>query len=370
MAKSTSVEYGDSGSSYARSGDEILVALKRLDRLLEGAVQAAHQTYGTEAGTDSFRGLHIGAGDVACMLAREPGAPTLWTGQEPGALSPESSAAEGSTLSWLKQAFGLSGFELDVLLIALAPEIDLRYERLYAYLQDDVTRRRPTVDLALNLCCPSAEARLARRTNFAPDAPLIRNRLLHLHADPNQVQSPLLAHYLKVDEQIVRILLGEPGQDRRLTSFCQLIEPVQASLNQSPLMGEMVQALPTLVAQMWGTRRPLRLYFHGPRGVGKRRAAEVLAGRVEAPLLIADLVRAVADTPDFNGFLKLLFREAWFRNALLYLDGLDALTRGEQAIPLYRSLLEALADDPGVTILSSLTPWVACAGEPTGVGCV
>ena len=27
---------------------------------------------------------------------------------------------------------------------ALAPEIDLRYERLYAYLQDDVTRRRPT----------------------------------------------------------------------------------------------------------------------------------------------------------------------------------------------------------------------------------
>ena len=37
------------------------------------------------------------------------------------------------------------------LLIALAPEIDPRYERLYAYLQDDVTRKRPSIDLTLNL---------------------------------------------------------------------------------------------------------------------------------------------------------------------------------------------------------------------------
>ena len=38
-------------------------------------------------------------------------------------------------------------------MIALAPEIDLRYERLYAYLHDDVSRRHPSVDLALNLDC-------------------------------------------------------------------------------------------------------------------------------------------------------------------------------------------------------------------------
>ena len=31
-------------------------------------------------------------------------------------------------------AYDLSQFDLDVLLIALAPELDLRYERLYAYL--------------------------------------------------------------------------------------------------------------------------------------------------------------------------------------------------------------------------------------------
>ncbi|ABG51415.1 AAA ATPase [Trichodesmium erythraeum IMS101] len=36
------------------------------------------------------------------------------------------------------------------MLIALAPEIDLRYDRLYAYLQDDFTSKGSSVDLALN----------------------------------------------------------------------------------------------------------------------------------------------------------------------------------------------------------------------------
>jgi hypothetical protein len=45
----------------------------------------------------------------------------------------------------------LSAFDVDLILLALAPKLDLRYERLYAYLQDDVTRTWPSVDLALNL---------------------------------------------------------------------------------------------------------------------------------------------------------------------------------------------------------------------------
>ena len=57
----------------------------------------------------------------------------------------------GPELAWLAGAYGLSYFDLDVVLLALAPEVDLRYERVYAFLQDDVSRRRPTVDLALNL---------------------------------------------------------------------------------------------------------------------------------------------------------------------------------------------------------------------------
>jgi len=43
--------------------------------------------------------------------------------------------------------------------------------------------------------------------------------------DPHHVQPPLLAHYLKLDDQIVRLLLEQDSLDPRLAPFCQLIEP-------------------------------------------------------------------------------------------------------------------------------------------------
>ena len=38
----------------------------------------------------------------------------------------------GSRFPWLQQTFGLEPIDLDIVLMALAPETDLRYERLFA----------------------------------------------------------------------------------------------------------------------------------------------------------------------------------------------------------------------------------------------
>ncbi len=54
-------------------------------------------------------------------------------------------------LQELAATFQLDSFDLDALLICLAPALDLRYERLYAYLQDDVTRKQASVNLILDL---------------------------------------------------------------------------------------------------------------------------------------------------------------------------------------------------------------------------
>lgn len=58
-------------------------------------------------------------------------------------------------LSFLANIFDLSPFELDCILVCLAPALDLKYEKLYAYLNDDVTKKLPTVNLVLNLLCNS-----------------------------------------------------------------------------------------------------------------------------------------------------------------------------------------------------------------------
>jgi hypothetical protein len=103
-------------------------------------------------------------------------------------------AAHHSGWAWARDSMRLSDAELDILLIALAPEADLRYERLYGYLQDDVSRRRPTVDLVLNLISTSAAEKLAHRVLFAADGRLLRLRLIRLTADDRTSLAPLLAH--------------------------------------------------------------------------------------------------------------------------------------------------------------------------------
>ena len=184
-------------------------------------------------------------------------------------------------------------------------------------------------------------------------------------ADANHVQPPLLAYYLKVDEQIVRLLLGTGGIDPRLVPFCEKVESA-ACMDNLPLGAEIKRSLPPLLANAREVRHPLRVYFHGPQGVGKRYTAEALANEVSAPLLAVDIVRVLATSVDFEHSLKMLFREAWFQDAILYLDGLDVLRSDERAIP-YQRLMERLAEDAGITILSGMQPWVPSGRGPKGV---
>ena len=51
-------------------------------------------------------------------------------------------------LCQLFERFGLDSFERSCVVLAYAPEIDLKYTKLFAYLQDDMTRKAPGVALA------------------------------------------------------------------------------------------------------------------------------------------------------------------------------------------------------------------------------
>jgi AAA+ superfamily predicted ATPase len=334
--------------------ENLLPALQWLDKLLEKAVVAAQATYAKDPTTEAYLGLYLTQEDVEQLLVRQPGDPVLKLGGEAWEPSFSELAVKASRLAWLKQTFDLSDFDLALIVIALAPELDLRYERLYAYLQDDVTRRRPTVDLALNLLCSSAPTKLWQRSRVAPEAPLIRHRLLHLLADPHQVQPPLLACYLKPDEQLIRYLLGQEGLDSRLATFCELVGP--RGERSSPLLDAKIQqALIALALQAREANQPLHLYFHGPQGVGKRQAAEAIALKLDMRLLVADIATAIAAKTELESILPLLLREAQFQDGVLYLQGIDALGSQEQ-VNNYQRLWEAIAQFPSIAIIGGVAP--------------
>ena len=90
-----------------------------------------------ERARDPFRGLYISEADVDGLLADSRRRRSRTSS------SATPAALEAPRLQRLIRAAGLSPFEAEVLLVCLAPEIDLRYERLYGYLQDDVTQGAP-----------------------------------------------------------------------------------------------------------------------------------------------------------------------------------------------------------------------------------
>ena len=342
---------------YSVAGPEMLLAnilpgLQRLDALLTQAMNGV-----PPAAADQFRGLYINQAEAVQLLHQSPAEPRLYTnGHVPPLTYPETPAR----LEWLQTAFQLTPFEMDILLLALAPDLDRRYERLYAYLQDHVGRRWPTVDLALHLLCPDAAARLTHRTHFNPDAPLIRYQLIHLIPENDPRPASLLGHFLQLDEQITRFLLGQDSPDNRLAAFCQLHHP-SSSL---PVVDDHPQqAITRLMDDARTPGSPVRLYLHGPAAAGKRQVALNAAATLHRPLLTANLTRLPLTLP-LPDALTLIYRYAWFYQTIPYLEGLESLP--PTSYPLLRESLREQRHLP-VILLAGSELWSGAEDEPDDV---
>src|SRR5439155_13730309 len=233
--------------------------------------------------------------------------------------------ARGETLRLerLSELFGLSALERAVLVICLAAEISLKYERLYAYLQDDVTKKRPTVDLVMRLLCTTTAERVAARRCFEPEAPLVRWELISLHDDPNARRPVLVARYLKMDERIARYLLGVDEPDARLQPLVRSLDGSQPSLLTPPVASRLQQWAGHW-QHAWHDRPPVVL-LHGRYGTGKAAAAHALASALRRPLFHLDALDMNAKGVPLAQALKWAEREALLCEALLCWDGVDAL---------------------------------------------
>lgn len=293
--------------------------------------------------TDAFRGLYVSDAEAGQLLRRPLGGswadfappsdaglpdPVREAGRQVEALS-NRARAEGrpARLDALVEAFELSPFEKDVLLLAAAPALDLRYQRIFGYLQDDVTRRLPSPQLALDLCTDPDE-RLARRACFHPAAPLFRHQFIA----PLSAAEPLLAQPLQIDPAVPAWLLGQYAPEN-LTPY----GPADADFSLPPF------------------RKDLILALNGPDQLARRHAARQVSARAERPLLTLDL-EDHADDPGLALRVARLLRDARLLQAIPELTGWERVLH-EDAPPL--PLLQAVLAHPDLVLISSALPWQA-----------
>ena len=356
---------------YATSLEHILAELERIDLLVQCQVARARHL---QPAADPYQGLCITEQEVDALLARPRGAPRWTTADSPCCEDGVRQAHERLTndnrlrraesarrrivlrLDELARLFHLAPFDVDALLVALAPELELRYQRLYAYLQDDVTKRHPSVNLVLDLLCSSFEAKITARSHFAPSAPLLKHHLLHIFDDPSHPHPPLLSRYLKVDERIVNYLLGSNEPDCRLLPFVRDLGA--ATRLEELVLPEDVKKRLRRIAQAQATRQDgVILYFQGPYGVGKRTTAQALCEELGMTLLVIDgeLLMNPKEL-DFQTALRLAIRESLLQKAALYWTGFDVLLADDKR-DQRTALLEALAERRGTVFLAGDLRW-------------
>ncbi|MFF8617807.1 AAA family ATPase [Streptomyces sp. NPDC015350] len=235
---------------------------------------------------DPYRGQYLTPEGVERILAaRDAFGPVPQYASEPPA-RPRS----GSRIGRLVEDFGLTPLDVDLLMVATAPDIDARFERLYGYLNDDLNRRRPTIGLALELCgLPAASS---GRFRFSPSAPLVAGGLLTvLEAD-----RPLLSRVLRVPDRVTAHLLGDDEPDGRLRGLVRAAGPGDEQPDPAPGTPRVAAALGTgsgLVHLLDRGGDPGGLAVRALLAAGRRPLVVDIAAFAAAPGP-ADLVRTLA----------------------------------------------------------------------------
>jgi len=270
------------------------------------------------------------------------------------------------SLPLLARLFNLTSFEEQCVLVCLAPELDRKYEQLYAYAQDDVTRKKPSVALVLDLLCVTMPEKLAARVAFGPQAPLLKYRLLQMIDNPADAPTPLLSRFLKLDDRVVGFLLGHRQLDSRLDAFASLVNRT-AENTAGAISENLEEKMSAFLRAHFDGRKsdPLNVVFHlyGPYGSGKRVLAEWVSSELGLPLIVGDVERMKDGPESFEEMVSLLAREATLQPGVLCLENLDCLLVDEEKHrPKLKALLEAGRTFSRVTFLSGVKAW-----QPTGM---
>jgi len=282
-----------------------------LDDRVQAAVRAVAAVDDNQ--DDALRGLYI-SDDQALTLAGDLGAqdadPALETAVE---------------------RLGLDALDAAVLAVCAAPELHPRYGRLYAYLQDDVTRRLPSPRLVASLLTGDGVEPHDVLACFAPNARLVAIGAVRLLV-PDQAM-PLADRPVKLSDRLAAFILGAGS------GLLEAGAPV--ALRRVPLQPGIVGRDDSVA----DVARSLQAETHLPLVVCGPDAPAIVATAAGRPLVLSDVrdlerPRALADAT----------LAAALEHALLCFDGLEDLNAAERS-----RLLEQIDSRPERSVLIGRT---------------
>ncbi len=283
---------------------------------------------------DPFRGLYLSDEAVDRLLAtprQHVDWPQTAARLEALELAADDAEETGAVLRLrdLAATFGLDEVDVDLLLIGIAADVDPRFEAFFGYLNDDVSRRRPSAAVALEL----AGVALTSAAGYAHliHGPLVTGGLVEVE----DRERPFPGRAVRVPDRVVSFLLGDDAPDPALT-------PVTAAVPDIP-WGD-----PSPLATALGDGVTLAYLREPATGSGRVLAVEALRLTGHRPLVI-DLDRLLRQ-PDPVRLARLAVREARLAGAGIVAGPVSAAKERPD-------LLQELVADPRPLLLVGEVSW-------------
>jgi len=258
-------------------------------------------------------------------------------------------------LQHLVETFDLAPQHRDVLLLGLLPTAKPASQELFAELQNDLSATQPTVGLVAALFSDTDAEFLAATRLVGPESPLRTNALISV-GEPADARVHRTERPVFVEERVESYLLGHGGIDPALADVLEEVSPA-TTVDELRLEPALQDRLEALSAGPEGRR----LYWHGPRGTGKRRAVEAL---FDGPFLRADLGATVE-----AGLLGRLRREALLLDRSLHLENVEAVVDGSASVNL-DDVIETFASFERDLVVTGADEWTPDRAHMTRVDAI
>ncbi len=291
---------------------------------------------------DEFSGMYISEEEIKNYLANKPGEihpaanhktiKTLVADIREAREKIDKRAASTQIklrLPDLKERFQLTQTELNILLCCLAPDIDARFERYFAYLQNDISKKRPSIQLLSRMFLDEEDENDAvyeARGLFNKETGLFSKNLFNFPLNAGQGETPFPAQQPVVADSVIDFLLDSDHLDTAVREIGQLIQPRPMDM-YTGYFNHHMWILEGLVRQYeeWGKTAPT--YIGGPGGAGKTGLVETFACALNKKVLTVDYQAIMAFQGEIRQLMALVEREARLHDAVLHirLDEWDEL---------------------------------------------
>ncbi|MDQ2085368.1 AAA family ATPase [Herbivorax sp. ANBcel31] len=226
-------------------------------------------------------------------------------------------------LVYINTIFNLNHFERHCVMLAITVELNRKFEKLYGFLQDDITLRLPTLELAIKLYTLNSRA-VPKAISMINDRKILDQYFFSSLNDLASDRSDL-SKVLKLNSRILNFILDTGIEDEKASQMADVFYPNQ-DLDELLEGQDMLDTMKGIIKGNEGLfKQKLLLYLKGKRGTGKKFLVKHLCRELGQTVLFVDVEKILRSGESIETNMNTICREALIHGAALCFFKLEVL---------------------------------------------